>query len=79
MLPFSALFTVTSFPLSTFLHAAFSGLFCAQLIATFKWQPAQLSATSEWHNQHNFCTKNHGEIHLKKQTAFLSLAQKSRA
>jgi hypothetical protein len=48
----------------------FQSFFCAQLIATLKWQPAQLSATCEWHNQHNFCTKKHGEICFKKTGSF---------
>ena len=53
-----------------FLHAAFLISFCTQLIATCKWQWAQLSATCEWHNQNNFCTKNHGELCFQKQAAF---------
>jgi hypothetical protein len=31
---------------------------------------AQLSAICEWHNQHNFCTKKHGEICFQKQAVF---------
>jgi hypothetical protein len=40
---------------------------------TSEWQPTQpalLSATCEWHNQHNFPTKKHGEIHFQKQAVF---------
>jgi hypothetical protein len=58
---------------------SFLKLFCAQLIATCKQQPAQLSATYKWHNPNNFHLKKLREIHFQKQVAFLSFAQKSRA
>ncbi len=64
---------------STFIHSAFSKLFCALLIATCEWQPAQLSVTCEWHNQNNFCTKKHGEICFQKQAAFFCLSSKKAA
>jgi hypothetical protein len=62
--------------INIFMHGCFEA-FCAQLIATCKWQPAQLSATCEWPNQHNFNMKKHGEIGFQKQAAFLSFAGKS--
>ncbi len=39
-------------------------------------QPAQLSVTCEWHNQHNCCTKMHGEICFQKQAAFFVFREK---
>jgi hypothetical protein len=57
---------------------AFLKLFCAQLIATCKWQPAQLIVTCEWHNQHNFHLKKHGEIHFQKQLICLSSEKDAR-
>jgi hypothetical protein len=60
--------------INIFTRGFFEGFICAQIIVTCKWQPAQPSATCEWHNQHNFHTKKHGRIHFKKQTAFLSFA-----
>jgi hypothetical protein len=55
----------------------YARLFCAQLIETCEWQPAQLNATCEWHTQHNFCMKKHGETCFQKQTASLSFTRKS--
>jgi hypothetical protein len=55
----------------------FRSIFWSQIIVTCKWQPAQLCATCEWHNQHNFHTKKHCEICFKKQAAFLSFEQKA--
>jgi hypothetical protein len=54
---------------------AFSKLFLARLIATCKWQPAQLGVACEYHNRHNCETKKRGEIHFQKQAAFC-LSQK---
>jgi hypothetical protein len=72
------LILVTLGPISlTFLCPAFLKLFCAQLITTCKQQPAQLSVTWEWHNQHNFHSEKHGEFCLKNQQLFLSFAQKT--
>jgi hypothetical protein len=52
-------------------------LFCAQLIASYEWQPAQLSATCKWHNQPNFRMKKHGEIHFQKEAAFCLSCEKA--
>ncbi len=39
-------------------------------------QPVQLSETCEWHKQYNFCTKKHGEIHLKNNQHFCLSVEK---
>jgi hypothetical protein len=53
------------------LQAAFS---YQSSLRTF--QPAHLSATYEWHNQHNLCMKKHGEIHFQKQAALFVICVK---
>ncbi len=62
---------------SIFLRVSFSKLFCTQLIATCKWQPAQLSVISKEHNHHNFHTKKHGEICFQKLAVFCLLCNKA--
>jgi hypothetical protein len=62
-------------------YAGFSKLFCAQLIATCKWQLAQLaelSVTCEWHSQDNFNMKKHGEIFFQNKQLFFAFVGKSR-
>jgi hypothetical protein len=55
---------------STCLCSAFLKLFCAQLIATCKWQPAQVTVTCKLHIKHIFGMKKHGEICFQTQAGF---------
>ncbi len=66
---------------STFLCGFFQSFFCATLIATCEWQPAQLaqlSVTCEWHSQDNFHMKKHGEICFQNKQLYFAFVGKSR-